>query len=154
MPLAYKYIERFIFLMSSNNGENGSIWDLIRSCERVNDIIKFEWKNKVRKVKTTENAVLVWAHYHRDHNFFGWSINKREKLKMAGLPLLHAFIGSEGRYYIVPDEDIESEKFNLSTQNRDYKHRKLNKSQHNQDILDGEYSQLEPFFGSTKEFEQ
>jgi len=140
--------------MSFNEDKNSSIWDLIHTCDRVEDIVKFNWRNRVRKVKTTENTVLLWAHFHREHEFFGWAINKREKLKMSGLPLLHAFVGPESKCYIVPDKDIESGKFKLSMQKRENKHRKLNKNDRNENLLDDEYSKLEPFFGSPEDLEQ
>lgn len=142
-----------ICFMSLNNYGDGSIWDLIRSCDRVDGIVKFEAKKRIRKVKTTENPVLVWVHYNRDNEFFGWSINKRDKLKMSGLPLLHAFVGSESRYYIVPDDDIESGKFELSTQDRGYKPKRLEIKKHKH-ILDKEYSKLDPFFGSPENSEE
>ena len=161
--------------MPYSKDEKSTIWDLIRSCNKVDDIMKFQG-NKVRKVKTTENAVIVWAQPDTDQFFFTWGLMKREKLKMSGLLLLHVSVAhkswraidSESRYYVIPDSDIQtdevklstydgdvkSDKFKLSTYSGDYERIRLNKSKNNREILNKEYSKLEPFFGSPEGFEQ
>lgn len=139
--------------MSSKSNKN-SVWDVICSCGKVTNVVKFEWKDNVRKVEIDDRPVLVWVHYHKDNEFFGWSVNKREELKMSGLSILHGFIGPKSSYYSVPDDDLESNRFKLSNQDKNGKHRKLNKNAKNRKLLNKEYSGVERFFGPTEGLSQ